>query len=97
VKVEWAEEALNQLIAIRDYLQLTSPKYAESLLERIFIRAEKLNDNPQIGAEVPEYGQSAIREVYEHPYRIVYRIDSQLIQILAVIHSARRMTPTPPV
>ena len=51
---------------------------------------------PLSGAEVPEYGDPDIREVFEHPYRIIYRVSGPDVQVLAVIHSSRRMPRTPP-
>jgi plasmid stabilization system protein ParE len=67
-----------------------------ALLRHIVDRAEGLDGQPLVGAEVPEYGDPTIREVYEHPYRLVYRVKGDDIQIVAVIHSARRMPTNPP-
>jgi plasmid stabilization system protein ParE len=51
---------------------------------------------PRLGAEVPEYGDETIREVLEHPYRIVYRVTTDRIEVVAIIHGARRLPRTPP-
>jgi plasmid stabilization system protein ParE len=59
-------------------------------------RAEALNGQPLFGAEVPEYGDPDIREVSEHPYRIIYRVAGSDIQVVTVIHSSRRLPRTPP-
>jgi toxin ParE1/3/4 len=40
---------------------------------------------------VPEYEEETLRELYENPYRIVYRILDQQIDVVAVVHAARRM------
>lgn len=93
--VIWSESAIAQCEAIRDYFSRSSPAYVASILEKIVRRTESLKDNPLVGAEVPEYGDPAIREVYEHPYRILYRVVGQDIRIIGVVHSSRRLPRTP--
>ena len=94
--VDWSEQAAAQLQAIRDYLARSSPGYAQTLAERIVQRSETLADFPLLGAEVAEYGDESLRELFEHPYRILYRVSEQQVQIVAVVHSARRLPRTPP-
>jgi toxin ParE1/3/4 len=96
VSITWAETAADQLQAARDYLARSSPAYAQTLTERIVARTEALDGQPLVGVEVPEYGDPDIREVFEHPYRIIYRVNGPDIQVVAVIHSSRRMPRTPP-
>jgi toxin ParE1/3/4 len=40
---------------------------------------------------VPEYQAEDIRELIEKPYRIIYRVKPDQIDVLSVIHSARLM------
>lgn len=94
--VAWSEQAAAQLQAIRDYLARSSPGYAQALAERIVQRTETLADLPLLGAEVMEHGDESLRELFEHPYRILYRVSTEQVQIVAVIHSARRLPRTPP-
>jgi toxin ParE1/3/4 len=96
VSVAWTETAAGQLQAARDYLARSSPGYAQALVARIVARTEALADQPHLGAEVEEYGDPDIREVFEHPYRIIYHIAGSDIEIVAVIHSSRRLPRTPP-
>lgn len=95
--VEWSEQAAAQLQAIRDYLARSSPGYAQTLAERIIQRTEMLADFPLLGAEVAEYGDESLRELLEHPYRLLYRVSAEQVQIVAVVHAARRLPRTPPV
>ena len=96
MSVSWTETGADQLQAVRDYLARSSPGYAQSLAGRIVARTEALDGQPLLGAEVPEYGDADIREVFEHPYRIIYRVNGPDVQVVAVIHSSRRMPRTPP-
>jgi plasmid stabilization system protein ParE len=65
MSVTWTETAADQLQAIRDYLARSSPSYAQALASRIVTRTETLDGQPLIGAEVPEYGDPDVREVFE--------------------------------
>lgn len=96
MSVEWTQTAAGQLQAIRDYLAQSSPGYAQALVGRIVARTVALDGQPLFGAEVPEYGDPDIREVFEHPYRIIYRVAGPDIQVVAVIHSSRLLPRTPP-
>ena len=42
---------------------------------------------------MPEYQTADIREVIESPYRIIYRLKADHIDILAVVHSAQLLPP----
>lgn len=55
----------------------------------MFNRTAQLAGQPRLGAEVPEYADESIRELFEHPYRLVYRVvDESRVDVLAVVHAA---------
>ena len=56
-----------------------------------FSRSERLASLPRLGPIVPEYEEETLRELFEDPYRIVYKIADQQIDIVAVIHAARKL------
>jgi toxin ParE1/3/4 len=89
VTVRWTEKAVADLEAIEAHLTLGSERYARALIGRIVDRSERLSQFPQSGPIVTEYGDKSLRELFEHPYRIIYRLLEQEIEILTVIHSAR--------
>lgn len=91
MNVHWTEAALTDLGAAETYVARHSPQYARSLVERIFERSAVLADQPHFGPLVPEYDDETLRELFEDPYRIVYRVLEQQIDIVAVVHAARRM------
>ena len=94
--VHWTQTAVGHLRAIRDYIARNAPGYALAVLDRIVRRTDALAAMPHIGAEVPEYADETIRELLEHPYRIIYRATAECVEILAVVHGARRLPRTPP-
>jgi toxin ParE1/3/4 len=89
--VNWTEAALSDLKAIEAYIARHSERYGRSMVERIFGRTGHLSDFPLLGAEVPEYQDETLRELLESPYRIVYRVYEDRIDVVAVVHGARRM------
>jgi plasmid stabilization system protein ParE len=95
VRLHWTHTAIAHLLAIYEHIAQDSPIYAQRIVDRLTRRTEQIATFPQSGRVVPEYGAPDIREVIERPYRIVYRIREQQIDILAVVHSARMLPPEP--
>jgi toxin ParE1/3/4 len=91
VILRWTEPAVGDLREIERYISRNSRQYGRVVLERILARAKQLTEFPQLGGTVPEYADNSLRELLEKPYRIVYRIYPDRIEVLAVVHSARRM------
>ena len=92
--VFWTNAALDPLLALRDFLSTTSTAYAERTVDRLLRRGDQIADVPRSGRMVPEYGQADVREVVERPYRILYRIGPERIEVLAVLHGARPLPAT---
>jgi toxin ParE1/3/4 len=44
---------------------------------------------PRAAAIVPEYSRPDIREVFAYRYRVIYRILTDRIDVLAVVHGAK--------
>lgn len=89
-RVRWTPQAADDLEEIRDFIARDSKHYARVLVERLINRVDDLEDFPHMGRVVPELRHEDIREVVHGSYRIVYRIDGDLVRILTVFHAARR-------
>jgi addiction module RelE/StbE family toxin len=89
VIVHWTENAIGHLVNIYEYIATNSPTYGKRMVDRITRRSEQLADHPLSGRKVPEYDDDDIRELIEKPYRIIYRINPNQIDVVAVIHGAR--------
>lgn len=88
MKVHWTNTAEGHLDAIFNYIVQNSPVYAKRMVNRITRRSQQIAKYPLSGRSVPEYDFNRIREVIEGPYRIIYHIKPDQIDILAVIHGA---------
>jgi len=58
------------------------------MVDRLTRRSQQISAYPLSGRIVPEYEIDTIREVIEGPYRIIYHIKPDQIDVLAVIHGA---------
>jgi len=88
MNVYWTETAMGHLDAIHGYISRDSPEYALRMVDRLTRRSQQIADAPLSGRKVPEYHMDQIRELIESPYRIIYHIRPDQIDIIAVIHGA---------
>ena len=86
------DRALADLRAIRDYIARRSPENAARFLEKLLNSFDKLEESPERWATAPENDLVAytLRQYVVKPYRILYRVEGQMVQILHVRHGARR-------
>ena len=97
MRVVWTKAADSNLQAIYDYIAQTSADYGRRTVERITARSRQIGAFPMAGRTVPEFQVDQLREVFDHPYRIMYRIRPDRIDIIAVVHMSRHLdTSNPP-
>jgi plasmid stabilization system protein ParE len=89
MKVLWTASAEAHLDAIYAYIAQDSETYALRMVDRITKRSQQIGSFPLSGRRVPEYDIDQIREVFSGPYRLVYHIRSDRVEILAVLHGAQ--------
>jgi addiction module RelE/StbE family toxin len=93
VKVHWTDTAIEHLQAIHDYIAKDSPQYALRIVDRLTRRSQQIAEFPLSGRVVPEFEVPQIREVLEGPYRIIYYIKPDQVDVLAVVHAAQQIPP----
>jgi plasmid stabilization system protein ParE len=91
VKVHWTATARRHLRGIHDHIARDSPVYARNVVARIIDRSAQVAAFPESGRRVPEYGRDSVREVFEDPYRVIYRIKKDSVDVIAVVHGARQL------
>lgn len=91
MKVHWTNNAIAHLVDIYEYIACNSPFYAKRTIDIITRRSEQLVSFPMSGHSVPEYETEDIREIIENPYRMIYRLKQDQIDVLAVLHCAQRL------
>ena len=90
MKVVFTAHAVSRLRQILAFIAADSPANAVSMVERIIARAETLDTQSFRGRRVPEYQQDNVREVDEPPYRIIYRVTADVVQVLTTCMSGNR-------
>jgi toxin ParE1/3/4 len=88
MKEHWTDTAEAHLDAIYAYIAQDSKTYALRIVDRITKRSQQIGEFPLSGHKVPEYEHDQIREVFSGPYRIIYHIKADQIDVIAVIHGA---------
>lgn len=93
MRVHWTHTAVEHLLSIYEHIAQDAPLYAQRMIDRLTQRSEQIASFPLSGRAVPEYESPDIREIIERPYRLIYRIKSDQIDILAVVHGAQLLPP----
>ena len=85
----WAPRAFTDLENLLDYIARGEPATARRFGEKVLARIESLADFPDSGSFVPEDETLTYREVFQGPYRIIFRSTGSQVVIVAIHHGAR--------
>ena len=87
--VVWTDTAIRHLESAWEYLAADNPAAADSQIDRILDAAEKLAQYPELGRKgrIPATRELVITDT---PFLVAYRIHKREVQLLAVLHGARR-------
>lgn len=92
-EVVWSLTATADLESIVEYIFRDSEFYAATVARELLSAARSLSTFSERGRVVPEYEDPAIREIVVRRYRLIYRVGSDGVEVLRVIHGARQMPP----
>jgi addiction module RelE/StbE family toxin len=90
--VLWTDTAQQDLTEIVEYIAQDSLDEALAILHKLETKAALLVTLPNRGRIVPELlhtGISQYREFISPPWRIIYRVESQRVMVMAVLDSRR--------
>jgi len=93
-KVLWASVAESDLLGIITYIEADDPGAAIDVLNEIKSSADKLDHTPNRGRIVPELikqGISRYREIVINPWRVIYRIEDNVVHVVSVIDGRRNV------
>jgi toxin ParE1/3/4 len=88
-RLVWSAVARDDLKALVSYIKTDSPSYAQTFGLHIQQRVEQLRHFPESGRKVPEDRTDTYRELIIRNYRLVYRVDADLVTIVTLIHGTR--------
>jgi len=90
-RLRWSPRSVDDLEAIRGFIARDSSQYADLVIHRIVAAADRLTQFPEIGRIVPEVGEPRLRELIVRPFRVVYRIRPDLVEVVTVFRSSRQL------
>ncbi|WP_298331765.1 type II toxin-antitoxin system RelE/ParE family toxin [Asticcacaulis sp.] len=89
MKVILSPRALSDLMDIAGYIAADNPRRAVSFTDEIEVRCRKLGDMPSAGLLFDE--EAGVRRVTHARYNIYYRINTDHVRILRILHGARQV------
>lgn len=93
--LRWTRRDLRDMRHLHDYIAEDNLAAARRMVSRIREAASRLRRSPQMGkpGRVEDTRELVIART---PYIIVYRVEAEQVQIVAVIHGAQRWPDTFP-
>jgi plasmid stabilization system protein ParE len=88
-QIRWTLQAAEDLEAIHEFIARDSAHYARLVVERVLQAIDQLGQFPESGRIVPELSEPSIREIVRRPYRIVYRLSADTVELLTIFHASR--------
>jgi toxin ParE1/3/4 len=88
-RIEWSPRALEDLVAIGEYISVDSKAYAATVVKKIAAVTRQISQFPKAGRIVPEFDDEGIMEQFVYSYRVIYRIQSGSILAVTLIHGDR--------
>jgi len=85
-RVRWTTQAADQFEAIVNHIREDNPEAASAVAQTILDRIARLETFPGLGRPGERKGT---RELVSPPYVIVYRLKSDVAQILYIWHGAQ--------
>lgn len=95
MRVVWTARARARLAEIHDYISRQSPERALAMVERILRRVDQLASTPRSGARLTAFRDDEIRELLERPYRVIYRVAADRLDIITIKHYRQRLVDRP--
>jgi addiction module RelE/StbE family toxin len=89
VKIRWTEQAANDLQSVHTYLNERNPAAADATVDRILSGIDILEQFPQLGRIGRIEGTKEL-VIGRTPFIVMYRLHREQVEVLGVLHGARR-------
>jgi plasmid stabilization system protein ParE len=94
-RLAWRAQARSDIAAIRKYIARDSPANAKKVVAAIGQAADRLVAFPYAFRMIPEFQDPDRRETFVHEYRLMYRVEPDVVRILRVVHGRRLLENVP--
>jgi toxin ParE1/3/4 len=92
-EVVWSLLASADLESLVEHIFRDSEFYAAAVARELVAAARSLATFSERGRVVPEYEDPTVRQVIIRRYRLIYRVRSDRVEVLRIIHGARQLPP----
>lgn len=89
MRIKWLGDAVNDLVEIRKYIATDNPGAACNVAERIKKEVANLKEHSSMGRPGRVEGTRELI-ISGFPYIIPYRVRNDVVEILRVLHGARK-------
>ena len=89
MKLRWTQDAIRDLVKLRDDIAQERPQVAATVAQRILRAIQRLEAFPEMGRPGRAPGTRELI-VPQTPYIVPYRLRDERIELLRVFHGARR-------
>ena len=94
-RVAWRRQARADVASIRKYIARDSPANAKKVVAAIEHAADRLADFPYAFRMIPEFQDPERCETFVYAYRLMYRVERDVVRILRVVHGRRLVENVP--
>ena len=94
MRLIWSKDAADDFAAAVRYIAADHQGTAARWAKGLFAATRQLERFPRSGRIVPELGLDEYRELLHGEFRIIYRVDSETVVILTVLHGRRLLDET---
>lgn len=92
-EVRLSEEAERDVESIYDYIathdSIAAAEYVWAALEKTWTSLETVSERGNFPKEIAEDGEGIYRELHWKPYRIIYRVDPNVVTVYAIVDGRR--------
>ena len=97
MKVVWSDDAVMALVDLETRLaQRSTAEKAAQIVDELVRRVDRLQDHPQLGRVVPEYGQWQLRELVDKWNRVLYRLRPDAVEVVTIVPARMRLDERDP-
>ncbi len=95
MRIVWSPTARRSAAEAVDYIARDRPLATADWYDGLVRRIELLRDMPQQGRVVPEWYEESVREILWEPYRVIYEVFEDRVEILTLSHSRQQLLEGP--
>jgi addiction module RelE/StbE family toxin len=93
-RIVWSPQAAADLETIFKYIAREAPRYARVFAAESLAAVERAAECPRAGRVVPEFDTESLRERIVGRYRVIYRTDQGVAEVVTILHGSRLLRDT---